>query len=115
MIFAIVVAILAYRRANENGRPGIVWAIAGLAVFIGTQMLVTFGAGILAGLGIAFLDWSEELYDDTMFVGPVTVIALGASVLTSWLLLRYLDKPIVSTPVDMTPPPPPPPTFDSNS
>ncbi len=107
MIFAIVIAVLAYRRARDNGRNGFLWAVIGAGVFIGAQMLVTFGAGILAGLGIAFLGWPETIYDDTMFVGPISVVAIGVSVLASWLLLRYLDKPLNAVPADLPPPPPP--------
>jgi len=112
MIFAIITAVLAYRRAKENGRNGLLWALAGAGVFIGAQMLVTFGAGIFVGLGVAFLDWPETIYDDAMFVGPITVVAILVSVLASWLLLRYLDKPINEDPVDL-PPPPPPPVFEN--
>lgn len=112
MIFAIITAVLAYRTASENGRNGLLWAVAGASVFIGAQMVVTFGAGIFMGLGVEFLAWPETIYDDTMFVGPVTVVALGASILASWLLLRYLGKPVNDEPADL-PPPPPPPVFSN--
>jgi hypothetical protein len=108
MIFAIITAVLAYRRAKENGRNGLLWAVAGAGVFIGAQLVVTFGAGILMGLGVAFLEWPETIFDDTMFVGPITVVSLGASILASWLLLRYLNKPVNEDPPDLPPPPPPP-------
>jgi hypothetical protein len=110
MIFAIITAVLAYRRANENGRRGFLWALAGAGVFIGAQLIVTFGAGILLGLGVELLGWPETIYDETMVVGPITVVALGTSIFGSWLLLRYLDKPVNPEPVDL-PTPPPPPTF----
>lgn len=113
MILAIITAILAYRRAKDNGRNPWIWALVGAAVFIGAQMIVTFGAGILMGLGVEFLGWSETVFDDTMVIGPVTIVALGASFLASWLLLRYLDKPLSPEPVT-GPPPPPPPVFGSN-
>ena len=108
MIFAIITAVLAYRRANENGRRGLLWALAGAGVFIGAQLIVTFGAGILLGLGVELLGWPETIYDEGAVVGPITVIALGMSFLASWLLLRYLNKPIDQEPVDLPPPPPPP-------
>ena len=110
MIFAIITAVLAYRRAKENGRNGLLWAVAGALVFIGAQLIVTFGAGIFIGLGVQFLGWPETIYDETMVVGPITVFGIGGSILASWLLLRYLDKPINEEPLDL--PPPPPPTFD---
>ncbi len=112
MIFAIVAAIVAYRRARDSGRNGWLWAAAAAAVFILTQWVVAVGAGVLIGIGIAMFGWSESIFDSTMYVGPVTVVAIGASILTTWLLLRYLDKPLAEEqPFDM-PPPPPPPIFD---
>jgi|GEM_PF-1322066 len=111
MIFAIVAAIVAYRRAKDNGRNGWLWAGAAAAVFVVTQWVVAVGAGVFIGVGIAMFGWSESIFDDTMYTGPVTVLAIGASILTTWLLLRYLDKPMAEEQLpDM--PPPPPPIFD---
>ena len=109
MILAIITAYLAYKRAKENGRNGLLWAAVGAGVFIGAQLVVSLGAGVLAGFGIAILGWPESLYEEAIFVGPVTVIGIGASILASWILLRYLGKPIDQEPADL---PPPPPTFD---
>ena len=111
MIFAIIAAIVAYRRAKDNGRNGWLWAFIAAAVFIGTQLIVSVGAGLIMGLGVGFMGWSETIFDDTLYVGPVTVVAIGASILSTWLLLRYLERPIIEDhQVDI--PPPPPPTFD---
>lgn len=103
MIFAIITAWLAYKRAKENGRSGVLWAIAGAATFIGTQLLVYMAVGIILGLGVAVRGWSETLYDD--FAVPIAIIAIIASFGASWLLLRYLDKP--SAEENFVPPPPP--------
>lgn len=113
MILAIITAVLAYRRAKENGRNGLLWAVAGAGVFIGAQLIVSVGAGVLVAFGVEFLGWSEAIYDDAMFVGPVTVLGIGASILASWMLLRYLAKPINPEPLDL-PSPPPPPVFDKD-
>jgi hypothetical protein len=110
MIFAIITAVLAYRRAKENGRRGLLWALAGAGVFIGAQLIVTLGAGFFLGMGVALLGWPETIYEEAVVVGPITVIGIGASILASWLLLRYLDKPVYEEPQNL-PPPPPPPTF----
>ena len=107
MIIALVVAYLAYKYANENGRNGILWALAGIAVFIGTQMLVTFGGGILIGIGAGVLGWGEGAYDDPALVWPITLLAIVISVFNSWLLLRYVSKPVESEPAIIQPPPPP--------
>ena len=110
MIFAIVAAVLAYRRANENGRNGWLWAFIAAAVFVGTQLVISLGAGVVMGLGVALFGWSEAIFDDTLYVGPITVLSIGASIGATWLLLRYLDRPAVPDASDL-PPPPPPPTF----
>jgi hypothetical protein len=114
MIFAIVAAILAYRTAKESGRNGFLWAAVGAAVFVGSQSAVSFDAGILLGFGVEFLGWSETIYDETMVWGPITVVALGVSILATWLLLRYLGKPLREDTGDFSPPPPPPTTFGDN-
>lgn len=59
------------------------------------------------GIGVALFDWSETIFDDALYIGPITVIAIAASIFTTWLLLRYLDKPIAPEPGDDLPPPPP--------
>ena len=112
MIYAIVAAILAYKKASQNGRNGWLLAIAGAALFIGTQLVISTGAGFLIGIGVAFFGWSESMFDDTLYVGPITVVAVGASILATWILLRYLDKPLAED--DNSPLPPPPPNFGPN-
>ena len=108
MILALITAWLAYKRAKENGRNAVLWAIAGAATFIGTQLAVSFGIGIFFGFGVALFNWSENVVDD--YVVPITVIAIIASFLTSWLLLRFLDKAPAE---ESFLPPPPPPNFDN--
>jgi hypothetical protein len=112
MIFAIVAAVLAYRRANENGRNGLLWALAAAGVFIGAQLIVSTGAGVLMGFGVALFGWDESIFNDNLYIGPITVVAIGASVFATWLLLRYLDKPIVEPQTSAEPPPPP--VFDKD-
>ncbi|HEX6125025.1 MAG TPA: hypothetical protein VFZ23_06575 [Pyrinomonadaceae bacterium] len=112
MIFAIVAAILAYKKASQNGRNGWLWALAAAGVFIGAQLVVSTGAGFMMGIGVALFGWSESIFDDTLYVGPITVVAVGASILATWLLLRHLDKPIAEP--DNSFEPPPPPSFGPN-
>jgi MFS family permease len=109
MILAIITAWLAYSRAKQHGRNAILWAIAGAATFIGTQLVVSFGIGIFLGFGVALWGWSERVYDD--YTAPITIVAIIASFITSWLLLRYLDKAPAEEGAFM-PPPPPPENFD---
>jgi len=109
MILAIITAWLAYKRAKEHGRNAILWAIAGAATFIGTQLAVAFGIGIFLGFGVTFFGWSENVYDK--YSALVTIAAIIASLFTSWLLLRYLDKAPAEE-GNFMPPPPPPENFD---
>lgn len=104
MVFALITAWLAYKRAKATQRSGIVWAVIGAAVFIGTQLLVSLGCGIALGLGVELLGWSETVYDN--WTMPITIIAIAASFATSWLLLRYLDKIPQAGTGDVPPPPP---------
>lgn len=107
MLLAIITAWLAYKKASENGRNGILWAIIGAGVFIGTQLIVGLAIGILLGFGVALLGWSETIFDTYGIL--INIVAIAASFLTSWLLLKYLEKaPEVKTYTT----PPSPPKFD---
>ncbi len=105
MVFALITAWLAYKRAQANGRNAILWAFAGAAVFIATQLLVSLGCGVFFGFGIALFGWSENIYDKAAV--PVTIVAIAASFAASWLLLRYLDRNTSAENPDDAPPPPP--------
>ncbi len=107
MIFAIISAWLAYKKAKDTNRNAILWAFIAAATYIGTQLVVQFGFGIMLGLGIQFLGWSETILDT--YTIPITILAIIVSFGSTWLVLRYLDK----LPDDESfVPPPPPPTFD---
>ena len=104
MIFAIISAWLAYKKAKAANRNAILWAIIAAATFIGTQLIIQFGFGILLGLGINFLGWSESILDTYSI--PITILAVIVSFGSTWLVLRYLDK-IPEDEVFVQPPPPP--------
>ncbi|HEV8593457.1 MAG TPA: hypothetical protein VGQ55_15235, partial [Pyrinomonadaceae bacterium] len=76
MILAIITAWLAYKKANESGRNGILWAIAGVGVFIGTQFIVQLGLGVLLGVGMLAFGWSERLIDN--YTWPITIASIIA-------------------------------------
>lgn len=90
MVFAIITAWLAYKRAKLTGRNPIVWALAGAGVYIGTQLIVSLVLGLILGMIIVVLHLSESLLD-TLSI-PLTIVAIAASFFTSWLLLKYLDR-----------------------
>ena len=64
MILAIIFAYFGYKKANESGRNGILWAVIALAAFIGTQMITGLLLGIGIGIGIAVFGWSESILED---------------------------------------------------
>ena len=105
MLFAIITAWLAYKRASENGRNGVLWGAVGVGVFIGIQLAVSLGAGVALGLGQAIYGWPDSIYDSLTL--PITVVAIAFSFLGSWLLLKYLDRPLNEDIYEQAPPPPP--------
>ena len=107
MIFAIISAWLAYKKAKDTNRNGILWAAIAAVTFIGTQLVLQFGFGIVIGLGIAAFGWSESLLETYSI--PITILAVVCSFGTTWLVLRYLDKPVTGESYQQ---PPAPPTFD---
>lgn len=110
MIFAILSAWLAYKKARDTGRNAILWAAIAAATFVGTQLLIQFGIGIFLGLGIGAFGWSESVLETYSI--PATIVAVIASLGGTWLVLRYLDK----VPEDeIQNAPPPPPNFDRNN
>ena len=104
MIFALISAWLAYKKAKAASRNAILWALIAAGTFIGTQLIITFGAGIILGLGVELFGWSDSIFD--AYSIPITVLAVIASFGSTWLVLRYLDK-IPEEEIFMTPPPPP--------
>lgn len=98
----------AYRKAQEKGRSPIRWALIAAATFIGTQILVSGGIGIIFAIGTEFRGWSENLIFSYSL--PITIVVLLASIFANWLVLRPLNK----TSGESLSQPPPPPTFESN-
>lgn len=104
MIFAIISAWLAYKKAKAANRNAILWAVIAAATFIGTQLIIQFGFGILLGLGINFLGWSENVLETYNI--PIMILAVIVSFGSTWLVLRYLDK-MPEEESFVSPPPPP--------
>ena len=109
MILAIITAVLAYRKAKETGRNPALWAILGAAVYIGTQLVVSVGIGLLIGMGQIIWEWPDTVYATYEIL--VTIVAIAASLLASWILLRFMDRR-TATESTFQEPPPPPPSFD---
>jgi len=109
MLLTILAIWFGYKKGRDSGRSGVLWGAICGGAFIGTQLLVNFGAGIFMGLGIAFWGWRETVFEDNQIF--VTIAAIIASIVTLFLVFKYLDR-IPDDPVDTAPPPPP--TFDQN-
>ncbi len=107
MILAILAIWFGYRKARDTGRNPFLWAAICGGTFIGVQLLVGFGIGVILGVGVEAFGWSETVYEDYNWV--YTICAMAASILSVYLLFRYLDRIPAEEPTIQ---PPPPPTFD---
>jgi 4-amino-4-deoxy-L-arabinose transferase-like glycosyltransferase len=104
MIFAIVAAILGYRKAKDTGRNGLLWAFIAVATFIGTQFVVAIVLGLLLGIILGITERPEEEFQ--MADLAIRALAVILSLVATWLLLRYLDR-IPQQEASGAPPPPP--------
>jgi 4-amino-4-deoxy-L-arabinose transferase-like glycosyltransferase len=105
MIFAIVAAILGYRKAKDSGRNGWLWAFIATATFIGTQFVTALVLGIAFGLYLVSSGRSEN--EIASFELVITIIAVVLSLAATWGVLKFLDR---VPPSDNYSQPPPPPT-----
>jgi ABC-type glycerol-3-phosphate transport system permease component len=108
MLLAIISAVLAYRKARNTGRNGILWAVIAAATFIGTQLIVALVLGLVAGVVLVSMDRTEADLDKFNIL--ITILAVIFSFGTTWLVLKYLDK--VPQENTFTAPPPPPENFN---
>lgn len=104
MILAIIAAWMAYKRAKEFNRNGILWVFITAGAFIGTQFLVSLGAGFVIGLGIGFQGWADDTYEKLSLL--ITAAAIIASVVVTMLILRFLNR-VPEEPAFAAPPEPP--------
>ena len=114
MILAILAIWFGYKKARDTGRNPYLWAAICGVTFIGVQLLVSVGFGVLIAIGIEAFGWKETTYDDYSLVG--TLFSIGASIVALIILFRYLDRVTDDGSVDLPPPPPifEKPTDDNN-
>jgi hypothetical protein len=107
MLLAIISAVLAYRKANDAGRNGILWAFIAAATFIGTQFITYLFLAFGVGLYLGMTGGSETDFEkfDILF----RIVAIVVSFVSTWLVLKFLDR--VPEPDNFTAPPPPPDRF----
>ena len=96
------------RLARERNRSAIAWSLLGIAVWIGAELVVMFGFGMLYGLGILIFNWPEDIPAGLKLLAYVVALlgALGSVTLLSRILRRLSVEESFA-------PPPPPPDFDS--
>ena len=103
MLLAIIFIWQGYKKGRDSGRNGILWGAICGASFIGIQLLVGLGIGILAGIGVAAWGWSPKILDDYWIL--ISIISWIPAIITVLIIFKYLGR-IPDTPVE-TPPPPP--------
>lgn len=104
MILALVFAYFGYKKANDSGRNGIVWALIALGVFIGSQLVAGLLIGVALGIGVALLSWPESIFEDYDILFRIIGIVVGIG--GGYLVLKYLDR--VPQAETFTAPPSPP-------
>jgi hypothetical protein len=105
MILAIIFIILAYRRAKAAGKSGPLWGLIAGGVFIGTQLLVGLGAGIILTIYVVATTGSEVVSEGWWML--VNIVAIVISLIVTGYTLTYIDR-IPNEAYEPTAPPPPP-------
>lgn len=97
--------------ARERNRSAVTWSLLGIGAWIGGELLVGLGFGVVYGLGIIFWGWPEEMPAGANVL--LYIAALGAAIGSFMLVRRYLQSrsPDHSDSKLLTPPPPPPSHF----
>jgi hypothetical protein len=98
------------RLARERNRSAVVWSLLGIAAWIGSELIVMIGFGIVYGLGSIFLGWEPEMPAGLRLLSYVVALAaaLGGVTLVKHILYTKSAYPSESHPSFLTQPPPPP-------
>lgn len=98
------------RLARERQRSAVVWSLFGIAGWIGAELIVALGLGVIYELGVLSLDWQPEMSAGFRFFSYIAALgaAIGGFTLVRYVLLRKSAYPSESHASLMTPPPPPP-------
>lgn len=110
MILIILAIWFGYKKGRDSGRNPWLWAAIAGGVFLGTQIIVGIGFGVLIAIGQGIWGWSDDAFDTYAIFANIPALIL--SIIALWLVFRYLDKVPSVEPMDE---PPPPPTFDGQN
>lgn len=92
------------RLARERSRSAVRWSLLGIAAWLGAEFAVMIGAGIVYGLGVAFLNWPEPMTQG--FKAFSYVLALVAALVSTTVVSRMLMR--IPAEEDFAAPPLPP-------
>lgn len=92
------------RLARERSRSALRWSLLGMGAWLGAELLVLFGFGLVYGVGIEIAGWPTPIPAGLRMA--VYVAALVAALLSATMVSRILTrKPKEQT--FLSPPPPP--------
>ncbi|MFL6230406.1 MAG: hypothetical protein ACJ741_16660 [Pyrinomonadaceae bacterium] len=98
------------RLARERNRSAVAWSLIGIGAWIGAELTVAFGFGIIYALGSIFFGWEQEMTTGWKLLSYVAALAaaIGAvSIVHRILLSKSPTRPDPRASF-LTPPPPPP-------
>ena len=94
------------RLARERNRSAAAWSLIGMGAWIGAEVAVMVGGGLLYGIGMILFGWSEDMPAGVRFL--MYLLALGAAIGSVAIVSRILKS---RSREKYEPLPPPPPTF----
>ena len=91
--------------ARERQRSALTWSLIGIFAWLGAELFVAFGVGLIYGIAALALEWPEE--PPTELTLLTYVVALGAAIGSFFLVKKILS----TRPKSEFLQPPPPPAF----
>lgn len=109
MVAVIVLIIQVYKTANGNGRSGALWAVLTGVLGFGFQIVLPMIIGLVAGIYLVATGGTPD--DIQEWVNSwsllISIPCLILSVLSMWLIMKYVSRIPDDQPLTNAPPPPP--------
>ncbi len=100
------------RLARERNRSAVKWSLLGIAGWIGAELIVAFGLGIVYEAGTMFLRWPRQTPVGLNVISYVACLAAAIGGFTLVRRILYTKSPDnLDARDNFFPPPPPPPRF----